>query len=158
MTLGDRRIRDHPKAARTNTACQWYNGETRPMHNADVVLLSSFYVFNLKYPHGLNNFYTVLEALVLNILPKNPSIVVSRVPSLMRHEIGCKCLVCTVFAAVSRAHSGEQCAALHLVYSTHHNGCVELLNCRRWSDKQISQVGCTITTAWYGLYRLYLWK
>ena len=51
--------------------------------NAAVVLLSSFYVFNLKYPHRLNNFYTVLEAMVLNILPKNPSIIVSQVLSLI---------------------------------------------------------------------------
>ena len=51
--------------------------------NAPVVLLSSFCVFNLKYSHGLNNFYTVLEALFLNIIPINSSIVVSRVLSLI---------------------------------------------------------------------------
>lgn len=35
-----------------------------------VLLLAAFYVFNICYPHGLVNFYTFFEVLLLNMNPK----------------------------------------------------------------------------------------
>ena len=51
------------------------------------------------------------------------SLSATRVTTLWLKQPTCFCSA--AFAAVSRAHSAEWCAALHLVYSTHHSGCVE---------------------------------
>lgn len=41
-----------------------------------LTLLSAFFVFNIKYPPGCNNFYSFLEILILNFLLKKASITV----------------------------------------------------------------------------------
>ena len=53
-------------------------------HSSDAALLSSFYMMNMQFPHGLSNFYTVLEILLLNQCPKRIPIVVSQVISLLK--------------------------------------------------------------------------
>lgn len=53
-------------------------------HSSAAALLSSFYVMNMQFPHGLSNFYTVLEILLLNQCPKRIPIVVSQVISLLK--------------------------------------------------------------------------
>ena len=54
------------------------------VHNSPAVMLSAFYVMNIKFPHGLTNFYTILEILFLNQFPKRIPIIVSQVISLLK--------------------------------------------------------------------------
>lgn len=54
--------------------------------NAVAMLLSSFFVFNMHYPPGLSNFYTVLEVLLLRQIPKKCPITVSTVLSQLNYE------------------------------------------------------------------------
>ena len=55
--------------------------------NAAALLLASFFVFNLHYPPGLANFYTVLEVLLLKQSPKKCPITVSNVLSRLNYEV-----------------------------------------------------------------------
>ena len=50
---------------------------------AVVCLLASYFVFNIQYPAGLNNIYTILEVILLKHRPKRVPIVVDRVLSLV---------------------------------------------------------------------------
>ena len=38
--------------------------------SSPAALLSAFHVMNIKFPHGLTNFYTILKILFLNQFPK----------------------------------------------------------------------------------------
>ncbi len=42
-------------------------GEVKDIKLIPLVLLASFYVFNICYPEGLGCFYSMLEVLILNI-------------------------------------------------------------------------------------------
>ncbi len=57
------------------------------MDNAVGLLLASFFVFNLCYPPGLTNFYTVLEVLLLGQTPKKCPITVANVLSQLQYEL-----------------------------------------------------------------------
>ena len=46
-------------------------------------LLASFYVFNLAYPVNMNNLYTILEHIIIDITPIKLSIVSTRVLSII---------------------------------------------------------------------------
>ena len=56
------------------------------LRNAVALLLASFFVFNIHYTPGLSGFYTVLEILLFNQLPKKCPITVSNVLSLLNYE------------------------------------------------------------------------
>lgn len=55
--------------------------------NAVAILLASFFVFNMHYPPGLSNFYTILEILLLGQIPKMCPITVSNVLSQLNYEL-----------------------------------------------------------------------
>ena len=41
-------------------------GEIKDIESVPLVLLASFYVFNICYPKGLGAFYSILEVIMLN--------------------------------------------------------------------------------------------
>ena len=53
--------------------------------NTVTMLLVSFFVFNIHYPPGLSNFYTVLEVLLLRQVPKECPIIISNVLSQLNY-------------------------------------------------------------------------
>ena len=55
--------------------------------NAIAMLLASFFVFNIHYPPGLSNFYTVLEVFMLRQVPKKCPIIVSNVLSQLNYGL-----------------------------------------------------------------------
>ena len=54
--------------------------------NAIGLLLASFFVFNIHYPPGLSNFYTILEIILLHQLPKKYPLTVSNILARLNYE------------------------------------------------------------------------
>ena len=59
--------------------------EIQGFENIPFILLSAFFVFNIKYPAGCNNFYSFLEVLLLQLPIKKASITVKHFISSLSH-------------------------------------------------------------------------
>ena len=55
--------------------------------NAVATLLASFFVFNMHYPPGLSNFYTILEVLLFGKGPKKCAITVCNVLTQLQYSL-----------------------------------------------------------------------
>ena len=55
------------------------------INKAVVSLLAVYFVFNMQYPAGLNNIYTILEIVLLQTKPAKVSVVVNRVLSAISY-------------------------------------------------------------------------
>ena len=57
------------------------------VQRATISLLACYFIFNMEYPVGLNNVYSVLEIVLLRMRPSKVSIVVDRALAQIPYEL-----------------------------------------------------------------------